>query len=54
MKIEEIGSLDRFLFTDLFLRSEAPLLAARFRKAAINGARVSMLHAVDDDWLMPG
>lgn len=53
MKIEEIGSLDQVFVIGSFLRSEAPLLAARFRKAAINGARVSMLHAVDDDWLMP-
>ncbi len=53
MKIEEIDNLDQVLIIGSFLRSEVPLLASRFRKAAINGARVSMLHAVDDDWLMP-
>ncbi len=53
MKVEEIDKLDRVLIVGSFLREEAPLLAARFRKAAANGATISMLHAVDDDWLMP-
>ena len=53
MKIEDIDHLDQVFIIGSFLRSEAPLLAARFRKAAMNGAKVSMLHAVNDDWLMP-
>ncbi len=53
MKVEEIGNLDRILVIGSFLRQDAPLLAARFRKAAFAGAGIDMLHAVDDDWLMP-
>lgn len=53
MNVAEIGDLDRVLVIGSFLRQEAPLLAARFRKAAFAGAKVDMLHAVDDDWLMP-
>lgn len=53
MRIEDVDSLDRVFIIGSFLRAEAPLLAARFRKAASGGATISMLHAVDDDWLMP-
>ncbi len=53
MKVEEIGDLDCMLVIGSFLRQDAPLLAARLRKAAFAGARIDMLHAVDDDWLMP-
>lgn len=53
MPVEAIDHLDHVLIAGAFLREEAPLLAARFRKAAKKGATISMLHAVDDDWLMP-
>lgn len=53
MKVEEIEKLDHALIIGSFLRQEAPLLAVRFRKAANQGATISMLHAVNDDWLMP-
>ena len=53
MRVEEIGDLDRVLVIGSFLRQDVPLLAARFRKAAFAGAKIGMLHAVDDDWLMP-
>ena len=53
MKVEEIGKLDRLLVVGSFLRQDVPLLAARLRKAAAAGAEISMLHALDDDWLMP-
>ncbi len=53
MKVEEIGELDHVLIIGSFLREEAPLLAARFRKAANQGTAINMLHAVNDDWLMP-
>lgn len=53
MKVEEIDTLDQVLIVGSFLREEAPLLATRFRKAANRGASINMVHAVDDDWLMP-
>jgi NADH-quinone oxidoreductase subunit G len=36
-----------------FLRKESPLIAARLRLAVKRGARVHMLHSVDDEWFMP-
>jgi len=36
-----------------FLRKDQPLLAHRLRQAVKKGTQVSMLHSVDDDWLMP-
>ncbi|GAA4411657.1 NADH-quinone oxidoreductase subunit NuoG [Quisquiliibacterium transsilvanicum] len=53
MKIEEVGTLDRMLLVGSFLRKDHPLLAARVRQAVKRGARVSVLHAADDDLLMP-
>ncbi len=53
MKVAEIGGLDRLLLVGSFLRGDHPLLAARVRHAAARGCRVSVLHAVDDDLLMP-
>lgn len=53
MNVEEVDKLDNVLIVGSFLRQEAPLLATRFRKAASVGATISMLHALDDDWLMP-
>jgi len=53
MPIAELGALDRVLVIGSFLREEAPLIAHRLRQAAKRGARIHMLHSVDDDWLMP-
>jgi NADH-quinone oxidoreductase subunit G len=51
--IAELGQLDRVLVVGSFLRKEHPLIAHRLRQAAKRGTRIYMLHAVDDDWLMP-
>src|SRR5438477_569833 len=53
MSIPELETLDRVLVIGSFLRKESPLIAARLRLAVKRGARVHMLHSVDDDWLMP-
>jgi NADH-quinone oxidoreductase subunit G len=53
MPIEEVGKLDRALVIGSFLRKDHPLLAHRLRQAANKGRQVSMLHSVDDDWLIP-
>jgi len=53
MRIEEVGALDRMLLVGSFLRKDHPLLAARIRQAVRRGAEVSVVHAVDDDLLMP-
>ncbi|MBS1187677.1 MAG: dehydrogenase [Burkholderiaceae bacterium] len=53
MPIAEFGRLQDVFIVGSFLRKDHPLLAARLRQAAKQGATVSMLHAVDDDWLMP-
>src|SRR5437764_368770 len=53
MSIPELEQLDRVLIIGSFLRKESPLIAARLRLAVKRGARVHMLHSVDDDWLMP-
>jgi NADH-quinone oxidoreductase subunit G len=53
MAVEELGKLDRVLVIGSFLRKDHPLLAHRLRQAAKRGARIHVLHSVDDDWLMP-
>jgi len=53
MSIPELEKLDRVLVIGAFLRKDQPLLAHRLRQAAKRGARIHMLHSVDDDWLMP-
>ena len=53
MPIEAVGSLDRVLLVGAFLRKDQPLLAARLRQAVKRGAQVAVLHAADDDLLMP-
>ncbi len=51
--IEALSTLDRVLVIGSFLRKDHPLFAQRLRQAARAGARISSLHAVHDDWLMP-
>ena len=53
MSIEEFGQLDRVFVIGSFLRRDHPLLAARLRHATKHGTKVSILHATDDDLLMP-
>jgi NADH-quinone oxidoreductase subunit G len=53
MRVAEIDALDRLLLVGSFLRRDHPLLAIRVRQAAKRGAQVSVLHAADDDLLMP-
>jgi NADH-quinone oxidoreductase subunit G len=53
MPIERVNALDRMLLVGAFLRKDHPLLASRVRAAAKRGARVAVLHAVDDELLMP-
>jgi NADH-quinone oxidoreductase subunit G len=53
MKIAEVGTLDRVLMIGSFLRKDHPLLSARIRQATKAGLKLNVLHAVDEDWLMP-
>jgi NADH-quinone oxidoreductase subunit G len=53
MPVSALSQLDRVLVVGSFLRKDHPLLAARIRQAVKRGARVSVLHASDDDLLMP-
>ncbi|HYF60949.1 MAG TPA: molybdopterin-dependent oxidoreductase, partial [Burkholderiaceae bacterium] len=53
MPIEAVNGLDRMLVVGSFLRKDHPLLAARVRAAVKRGARVAVVHAADDDLLMP-
>lgn len=53
MSIAEFGALKRAFVIGSFLRKDHPLLAARLRQAVKQGASVSILHATDDDLLMP-
>ena len=53
MSIEQFTTLDRVLVVGSFLRKDQPLLAQRLRQATKRGALLSILHATDDDLLMP-
>jgi len=53
MSLVEFGQLNRAFIIGSFLRKDHPLLAARLRQAVKSGAKISMLHALDDDALMP-
>jgi len=53
MPIAEVSGLKRAFIVGSFLRKDHPLLAARLRQAVKKGASVSVLHASDDDLLMP-
>jgi NADH-quinone oxidoreductase subunit G len=53
MKVEEINSLEQLLLIGSFLRKDHPLLAARVRQAVKRGTQVWVVHASDDDLLMP-
>ncbi|MBC7416200.1 MAG: NADH-quinone oxidoreductase subunit G, partial [Herminiimonas sp.] len=53
MSIAEFGELKRAFVIGSFLRKDHPLLAARLRQGIKRGAKLSILHATDDDLLMP-
>ncbi len=53
MPIAQLNKLDRVLLIGSFLRKDHPLLAARLRHAVKRGCKASVVHAVDDDLLMP-
>jgi len=53
MKIADIGQLDRVLVVGSFLRKDHPLLANRLRQAVKRGQQVNLIHATDDDLLLP-
>jgi NADH-quinone oxidoreductase subunit G len=53
MSIAEFSQLKRAFVIGSFLRKDHPLLAARLRHAVKQGAKLSILHATDDDLLMP-
>ena len=53
MSIDAFSHLKRVFVIGSFLRKDNPLLAAKLRTAVRRGAQVSLLHATDDDLLMP-
>ena len=53
MSIEAFSNLDRVLVIGSFLRKDQPLLAQRLRQSIKRGALLSIVHAVDDELLMP-
>ena len=53
MTIEQFSTLDRVLVVGSFLRKDQPLLTQRLRQASKRGALLSIVHATDDDLLMP-
>ncbi len=53
LPIADINKLDRALVIGSFLRKDQPLLAARLRAATQRGAQITLVHASDDDLLMP-
>ncbi len=52
LPVAEIGAFDRVFVIGSFLRKDHPLIAQRLRQATKKGMQVSMLHSVDDDWLL--
>jgi NADH-quinone oxidoreductase subunit G len=53
MPVTEINTRDRFLIVGSFLRKDHPLLAQRVRQAVKKGAQANIVHASDDELLMP-
>jgi len=53
MPVADINAADRFLIVGSFLRKDHPLLAQRIRQAVKCGAEANVVHAADDDLLMP-
>lgn len=53
MPIADVDHLNNVLVIGSFLRKDHPLLTARLRQIAKRGAKISLLHATDDDLLLP-
>ncbi|MEN9314953.1 MAG: dehydrogenase subunit [Pseudomonadota bacterium] len=53
LPLADVDSLERVLLVGSFLRKDHPLLSARFRQAVKRGCQVSVVHASDEDLLMP-
>ncbi len=53
MPIAALSNLDSALVVGALLCSDHPLFAARLRQAAKAGAQIHLLHAIDDDALIP-
>jgi NADH-quinone oxidoreductase subunit G len=53
MSIADFGQLRNVLVVGSFLRKDHPLLASRLRQSVKSGSKISVLHASDDDLLMP-
>ncbi len=50
--VASLSGLQRAFIVGSFLRKDHPLLALRLRQAQRQGAQISSLHAVHDDWAM--
>jgi NADH-quinone oxidoreductase subunit G len=53
MSVAAFSELKRVFVIGSFLRKDHPLLSAKLRSAVRRGASLSILHAADDDLLMP-
>ncbi|PWF48326.1 NADH-quinone oxidoreductase subunit NuoG [Massilia glaciei] len=53
MKIAELTHVKRAFIIGSFLRKDHPLVATRLRAAVKSGAKLSILHASDDELLIP-
>jgi NADH-quinone oxidoreductase subunit G len=53
MPVAALNRLDRVLLVGSFLRKDHPLMAVRLRDATGHGCQLSVVHAADDDPLMP-
>ncbi len=53
MPIAELSNVKRALVIGSFLRKDHPLVATRLRAAVKGGAKLSILHAADDELLIP-
>lgn len=53
MPISDVNKIKRVFIIGSFLRKDHPLLASRLRHAVKAGAKINVLHAADDDLLMP-
>ncbi len=53
MPIADLSNVSRALVIGSFLRKDHPLVATRLRAAVKNGAKLSIVHASDDELLIP-
>ncbi|MEO7495596.1 MAG: NADH-quinone oxidoreductase subunit NuoG [Massilia sp.] len=53
MPIADLSNVKRALVIGSFLRKDHPLVATRLRSAVKNGAKLSIVHASDDELLIP-